>query len=70
MTFARAAVSKARGRLLLILLLEFSGDESKGNEDQTALSPGWANNYATVPVPGAKPFSLSYLLQRWAVDHR
>jgi hypothetical protein len=55
MTFTRAAVSKARGRLLLILLLEFSGDESKGNEDQTALSPGWANNYATVPVPGANP---------------
>lgn len=41
--------------LLPILLVEFLGDESKGNEDQTASSLGRANDYAAVPVPGVKP---------------
>jgi hypothetical protein len=44
--------SKANGSLWAILVLEFSGDESKGSEDQTISSSGRANDYAAVPVPG------------------
>jgi hypothetical protein len=45
--------SKASG--LLLLLLEFLGDEAKGSEDQTPLSSGRSNHYAAVPVPGVNP---------------
>ena len=53
-----------RGPLLVsILLLEFSGDEAKGSEDQTALSSGRANDYAAVPVPGVNP-SLCLIISK------
>lgn len=54
---------KASALLVSILLLEFSGDEAKGSEDQTALSSGRANNYAAVPVPGVNP-SLCLIISK------